>query len=81
MTYRCPDCGAETRVLSTRDDKERRRECLGPSGHRFTTYEVLSENLPLGILAHDALADFRKYIRERVLNDRTNSYAKYLPRV
>ena len=81
MTYRCPNCGAETRVLSTRDEKERRRECLGPGAHRFTTYEILGDVIPLGLVTHEALADFRKYIRERVLNDRANSYAKYLPRV
>lgn len=81
MTYRCPDCGAETRVLSTRDETERRRECLGPGAHRFTTYEIQADVIPMGTLLHEALAPFRKYVLERVLNDRENSYKRYLPRV
>lgn len=34
---KCPHCGAWTRVLSTRQGTERRRECANE--HRFTTTE------------------------------------------
>lgn len=40
---RCPTCGAETKVLATRQAPDwtikRTRQC--DSGHRFATYEVL----------------------------------------
>jgi len=39
----CPDCGANSRVIITKRDREsmvvRKRECLGRSHHHFTTKE------------------------------------------
>lgn len=45
MTLRCPSCGADTEILSTRtpaskDIVFRRRRCLTNPDHRFTTREV-----------------------------------------
>lgn len=42
---RCPHCAAATRVLSTRHDVIRRRECVGAARHRFTTTEVPHESM------------------------------------
>lgn len=36
---KCPECGAESSVLETRDASRRRRKCQ--NGHRFTTMEVV----------------------------------------
>lgn len=39
---KCPYCGADSRVLDTRETKggiHRRRECLSSVPHRFTTNE------------------------------------------
>jgi len=43
--FPCPECGADSRILETRQLKthleaRRRRECL--KGHRFTTCECVS---------------------------------------
>jgi len=43
----CPHCGHDSRVIETRAQEgnavlRRRRECLGPATHRFTTYEQLA---------------------------------------
>jgi transcriptional regulator NrdR family protein len=38
----CPTCGARTSVVDTRDDR-RRREC--PAGHRFSTREIVADEL------------------------------------
>lgn len=35
---KCPTCQSNTRVVSTRDEIRRRREC--ENGHRFTTMEI-----------------------------------------
>lgn len=45
--FPCPECGAESRILETRQLKthpeiRRRRECL--KGHRFTTQEMVLIN-------------------------------------
>ena len=49
----CPFCGADTFVIAsapTSDNRiRRRRECMGPSSHRFTSYEVYHRLLQLQI--------------------------------
>lgn len=40
---KCPVCRQETRVLG-KDAAQRRRQCTG-CGHRFTTTEVLTDEL------------------------------------
>ena len=37
---KCPECGANTSVLSTRKGVFRRRRCLGPKKHSFSTTEL-----------------------------------------
>jgi transcriptional regulator NrdR family protein len=39
----CPICSSPTIVLETRG-QDRRRECRGGCGHRFTTTEILKED-------------------------------------
>ena len=50
MIY-CPTCQYGTQVIRTRDDNRRRRECLGPLKHRFSTKEVTVA--ALGDLRHE----------------------------
>jgi len=42
---KCPECKAETHVLSTRRGVFRRRECYGPKRHRFATTELTGPEL------------------------------------
>lgn len=48
---RCPKCDGDTQVLETRQTR-RRRQCL-VCGHRFSTFEVLSDNLPEYVTQRD----------------------------
>lgn len=47
----CPICGGESEVKDSRPSPtlagaiRRRRHCLNDPEHRFTTYEVLSDNI------------------------------------
>lgn len=38
----CPICGGDTKVLY-KEGQDRRRQCLGGCGHKFTTTEVLKD--------------------------------------
>ncbi len=38
----CPVCKGDTKVLY-KDGQDRRRQCVGGCGHKFTTTEVLKE--------------------------------------
>lgn len=42
---KCPECGALTHVLNTRDQVRRQRECVGRDKHRFWTEEVTKEEM------------------------------------
>ena len=42
ITFKCPKCEEQTRVLETRKDR-RRRICL--NGHRFTTKQLGTEEI------------------------------------
>ena len=58
---RCPSCGySESKVVDSRPSEDdttirRRRECL-ECGHRFTTYERLSDN-PLYVIKSDGSSE------------------------
>lgn len=41
----CPKCQAPTRVLNTREQTRRQRQCKGVNRHRFYTEEVTEEEL------------------------------------
>ena len=57
---KCPICGAPTRVLSTRRETMRRREC--DKGHRFTTEEVMQADIDE---LHDQVAE-NKQMRDYI---------------
>ena len=42
---KCPKCQAPTRVLCTRGQTRRQRECEGVNKHRFYTEEVIEGEL------------------------------------
>lgn len=64
---KCPQCGEKTQVLGTREEGvRRRRECLGPRKHRFTTREVTIDELTALRSAVFKLDSVRRLLKEEL---------------
>ena len=61
---KCPICNAKSRVVETRRDIARRRECLGPGKHRFATLEILKRDAEAARLDHYKLLEIKRFLQE-----------------
>lgn len=80
--FPCPECGADSRILETRQLKthlevRRRRECL--KGHRFTTCECVSvkespqrKNAKIAVGIRKAIDDLNELLNEKIILQTAN---------